>query len=97
MVKEGMKRKTTRKTPSSMTSSQGRRFAVKKKTMKAKMEEKGTPYKEKKTSSDSIPSPGSSDNTSSMGKQRVQRKKTVILKKGGKCSNERNEYFIYSG
>eukprot|EP00957_Ditylum_brightwellii_P192410 14648249-Ditylum_brightwellii.AAC.1 len=40
MVKEGMKRKTTRKKPSSMTLSQGRRSAVKKKTAKAKMEEK---------------------------------------------------------
>eukprot|EP00957_Ditylum_brightwellii_P147747 11251556-Ditylum_brightwellii.AAC.1 len=83
MVKEGIKRKTTRKKTSSMTLSQGRRSAVKKKTRKAKMEEKGIPYKEKKTSSDSISSTGSSDNTSTTGKQRVLRKKTIIFKKGG--------------
>eukprot|EP00957_Ditylum_brightwellii_P040979 3102468-Ditylum_brightwellii.AAC.1 len=48
------------------------------------MEEKGTPYKEKKTSSDSISSEGSSDNTSSTGKQRVQKKYSTILKKKGR-------------
>eukprot|EP00957_Ditylum_brightwellii_P126553 9645411-Ditylum_brightwellii.AAC.1 len=62
---------------------------------KAKMEEKGTPYKEKKTSSDSISSPGSSDNTSSTGNQSVVREKTIIFKKGGKNAvmKERNTSF----
>eukprot|EP00957_Ditylum_brightwellii_P168763 12845913-Ditylum_brightwellii.AAC.1 len=69
MAKEGMKRKTTRKKPSRVTLSQGRRSAVKEKTTKAKMEEKGTPYKKKKISPYSISSPGSSDNTSSTGNQ----------------------------
>eukprot|EP00957_Ditylum_brightwellii_P117500 8961570-Ditylum_brightwellii.AAC.1 len=41
-VKEGIKRKTTGKKPTSVTSSQGRRYAVKKKMTKAKMEDKGT-------------------------------------------------------
>eukprot|EP00957_Ditylum_brightwellii_P153396 11675091-Ditylum_brightwellii.AAC.1 len=50
-VKEGNKRKNTGRKPSSVTSSQGRRTAVKKKMMKAKVGDKGTPYKEKKTSS----------------------------------------------
>eukprot|EP00957_Ditylum_brightwellii_P058194 4413106-Ditylum_brightwellii.AAC.1 len=69
MAKERMKRKTARKKPSSVTSSQGRRSAVEKILTKSNMEEKGTPYKEKKKSSDSISSPGSSDNTSSTSNQ----------------------------
>eukprot|EP00957_Ditylum_brightwellii_P047584 3614952-Ditylum_brightwellii.AAC.1 len=79
-----MKRKTTGKNPSSVTSSQGRRSDVKKKMTKAKMEDKGTSYKEKKTSSDSISSAGSSGNNSSQGNQSVVRKKNRIFKKEGK-------------
>eukprot|EP00957_Ditylum_brightwellii_P011176 846471-Ditylum_brightwellii.AAC.1 len=108
-VKEGRKRKNIGRKPSSETPSQGKRTVVKKKMTKANMGEKGTSYKEKKTSSvdnnttkedgkrnafqkvggkcwssASISSAGSSDNTSSQGKQSVMRKKKRIFKKGGK-------------
>eukprot|EP00957_Ditylum_brightwellii_P002609 200221-Ditylum_brightwellii.AAC.1 len=50
-VKEGKERRNTGRKPSSVTSSQGRRTAIKKKMTKAKMGDKSTSYKEKKTSS----------------------------------------------
>eukprot|EP00957_Ditylum_brightwellii_P086421 6575390-Ditylum_brightwellii.AAC.1 len=50
-VNKGKKRKNTGRKPSGVTSLQGRRTAVMKKMTKAKMGDKDTSYKEKKTSS----------------------------------------------
>eukprot|EP00957_Ditylum_brightwellii_P099589 7585715-Ditylum_brightwellii.AAC.1 len=107
-VKEGKKRKSTGRKPSSVPSLQGRRTAVKKKMTKVKMRDKGTPHKEKKTSSvddnttkedekRNVFQKGSSDNISSPGNQIVVRKKKNIFKNGGKYSNQRKEYIICFG